>query len=284
MNGASKGTSGVVDLGTVITSHQDISNLALKSEVALVQQFADGLSEDIGNLEDSKQDKIADLDTIRSGAALGATALQTETYKGTVTGVKINGSTKSPTSGVVDLGTVITAHQDISGKQDKLISGSTIKTINGQSLLGSGNITISGGSGDGGTSSGGGSTIQEYIMLDGTSRSIQLEANRAHILVAESGADYIINMPDCGWNNYDESCSLIIYSNGYGEISIYPVGTQMMDWANDNPPTFEDDDIIEMSFRFIALGYSAIGIMACWTTYKNLVIHDPNSGGGYGDY
>lgn len=49
MNGASKGTSGVVDLGTVITSHQDISG---------------------------KQDKITDLETIRSGAAAGATALQ----------------------------------------------------------------------------------------------------------------------------------------------------------------------------------------------------------------
>lgn len=34
---------------------------------------------------------------------------------------------------------------DISGKQDKLISGTNIKTINNQTLLGSGNITISGG-------------------------------------------------------------------------------------------------------------------------------------------
>lgn len=50
MNGVSKGTSGVVDLGTVITTHQDISG---------------------------KQDIISDLATIRSGAALGATALQT---------------------------------------------------------------------------------------------------------------------------------------------------------------------------------------------------------------
>lgn len=71
------------------------------------------------------------------------TALQTEQYKGTVTGVKINGSTKSPSSGtvdigsvvtsikingstkspssgVLDLGTVITSHQDISGKMDKI--------------------------------------------------------------------------------------------------------------------------------------------------------------------
>ena len=38
---------------------------------------------------------------------------------GTVTGVKMNGTTKNPTNGVVDLGTVITSHQDISGKADK---------------------------------------------------------------------------------------------------------------------------------------------------------------------
>ena len=41
-----------------------------------------------------------------------------------------------------------TAIQDISGKQDKLISGTNIKTINHKSLLGSGNIQIQGG-GDG---------------------------------------------------------------------------------------------------------------------------------------
>lgn len=37
---------------------------------------------------------------------------------GTITGIKMNGSTKG-SSGVVDLGTVITSHQDISGKADK---------------------------------------------------------------------------------------------------------------------------------------------------------------------
>lgn len=92
----------------------------------------------------SKQDVIGDLDDIRQGAAKGATALQsyTEQYKGTVTGVKVNGTTKNPSNGVVDLGTVITSHQDISGKQDTLVSGTNIKTINGNSLLGKGNIAI----------------------------------------------------------------------------------------------------------------------------------------------
>lgn len=47
------------------------------------------------------------LDGIASGATANA---------GTVTGVKVNGTTLNPTDGVVDIGTVLTAHQDISGK------------------------------------------------------------------------------------------------------------------------------------------------------------------------
>ena len=86
-----------------------------------------------------------DLDSsVQASLGKADTALQsyTEQYKGTVTGVKINGTTKNPSSGVVDLGTVITSHQDISGKQDKLVSGTNIKTINSNSILGSGNISV----------------------------------------------------------------------------------------------------------------------------------------------
>lgn len=52
---------------------------------------------------------------------------------GTITGIKMNGASKG-TSGVVDLGTVITAHQDISGKVDKTT------TVNGHAL--SGNVSV----------------------------------------------------------------------------------------------------------------------------------------------
>lgn len=38
-----------------------------------------------------------------------------------------------------------TARSGLSGKQDTLVSGTNIKTINNESLLGSGNISISGG-------------------------------------------------------------------------------------------------------------------------------------------
>ena len=50
---------------------------------------------------------------------------------GTITGIKMNGETKG-TSGVVDLGNVLTEHQKL-------------KTINNQSIVGEGNITIQGG-------------------------------------------------------------------------------------------------------------------------------------------
>lgn len=129
---------------------------AIKSFNEIVA-FLDGISDSadlesiIASIEQqiaAKQDKITDLDTIRSGAAKGTTALQSYTETdpvfsksaaagitssdisnwngktsntGTVTGVKINGTTKSPTNGVVDLGAVITSHQDISGKVDKVI-------------------------------------------------------------------------------------------------------------------------------------------------------------------
>lgn len=49
--------------------------------------------------------------------------------KGTVNSVKMNGSALTITDGAVDLGTVITEHQDISGKQDKL-SDAQILAVN----------------------------------------------------------------------------------------------------------------------------------------------------------
>lgn len=167
-----------------------------------------------------KQDSISDLAAIRSGAALGATSVQTETdptvpawakaatkptytaaevgalpastsipsktsdltndsgyidtetdpvfsasvaagitssditnwnsktsNTGTITGITMNGASKG-TSGVVDLGTVITAHQDISGKADKSAAiGSLSLSLNSTDYK----ITLSGTKVDGTT-------------------------------------------------------------------------------------------------------------------------------------
>ena len=226
MNGASKGTSGVVDLGTVLTEHQDISGKvdktlnakafegitiktsntteAINANKAAIQSYANNLIElgvdttkgfnvpvkidshdfygcltgryvaggegyflsgsilcvggetyvkdiyigptgyysELVNIKNDNDLNTTSKDLI--GAINEVNTLAKSKGNGTITEVKMNGASKG-TSGVVDLGTVITAHQDISGKQDKLISGTNIKTINGESVLGSGDITISSG-------------------------------------------------------------------------------------------------------------------------------------------
>ena len=93
----------------------------------------------------AKQDAISDLSTIRSGAALGATALQsvpseyvTETElnnKGYITSIPSEYVTETE---LTNKGYATTSQ--VNAKQDTLVSGTNIKTINGTSILGSGDI------------------------------------------------------------------------------------------------------------------------------------------------
>jgi uncharacterized protein YjdB len=59
-------------------------------------------------------------------------------YKSRYTGEQID-------AGIAKANTALQEHQDLSSKQDKLVSGTTIKTINGNSILGEGNLVIEGG-------------------------------------------------------------------------------------------------------------------------------------------
>ena len=138
----------------------DLSGYYTKTEIDNLESsqniYIQGLDEKIGNLEEEtnttnslqsqaiseldsrvkaleeapsvdisgKQDIITDLEDIREGASLGKTALQS---------IPSEYITES------ELGS------SLNGKQDTLISGSSIKTINGESILGSGNIEIKGG-------------------------------------------------------------------------------------------------------------------------------------------
>ena len=138
-----------------ISTDVDLSNIATKAELNTKQdtlisgtniKSINGTSLlSSGNMElatkeelNTKQDVISDLDTIRSGAALGATALQSV-------------PSEYVTEQWVNEQGFLKEHQDISNlatkgelneKQDTLVSGTNIKTINGTSLLGSGNIVI----------------------------------------------------------------------------------------------------------------------------------------------
>lgn len=135
---------------------------------------------------------------IQTSLGKANTALQsyTEQYTGTITGVSANG-TSIATSGVANIpaastskygvtklssstsststslaataSAVKSAYDLANSKQDKLTSGTNIKTVNGQSILGSGDITISSG-GDYLPLTGG--TITGDLTLTGTGNFI----------------------------------------------------------------------------------------------------------------
>lgn len=104
MNGASKGTSGVVNLGTVITAHQDISGKANKSELATVA--TSGSYNDLSNKPSipdtstfatkselsSKQNTINDLASIRINSGKGVADMSSNS-DGTVVYTLANGDT-----------------------------------------------------------------------------------------------------------------------------------------------------------------------------------------------
>lgn len=194
MNGTSKGTSGVVDLGTVITEHQSLEGYVQDTDLAAVATSgsytdltnkpvipAAQVQSDWNQSDNSSVDFIKNkptIPTVPTNVSAFTNDAGYTTNTGTITGITMNGTSKG-TSGVVDLGTVVTdisGKQDVidtshkldadlvddttstnkfvtasdkstwNGKQDELVSGTNIKTINNESILGSGNITISGGS------------------------------------------------------------------------------------------------------------------------------------------
>lgn len=215
-----------------------------------------------------KSDLASDVQTSLGNAD---TALQsyTEQYKGTVTGIKVNGSTKSPSSGVVDLGTVITSHQDISGKQDKLVSGTNIKTINGESILGSGNITISGGSGSGG-GSGSYVPMPETFIEQGATLEHTLSPNTSlYAYLVGSGSVKIYLQEPTSFDVVNEY-TIIFRTFGFGNaITI----NKTIIWANGKSPVLSDsnNEIIEISVKCInAPMYDGIQYLGTWAKYETI--------------
>ena len=75
----------------------------------------------------------------------GAGLVPTPTYGSIKKYLNVNGSWTAVKSSELDNDSGFITESELATKQDKLISGSTIKTINGQSVLGEGNIEIQSG-------------------------------------------------------------------------------------------------------------------------------------------
>ena len=127
--------------GTLSADDQRYDDAAIRSEIA------------------AKQDKLVSGVTIRSinGQSLlgaGNLDIETETYILPPASAEVLGGVKKGANvNIAADGTLSVAppyddthvNQRIDGKQDKLVSGTNIRTVNGQTLLGNGNITIEGG-------------------------------------------------------------------------------------------------------------------------------------------
>ena len=165
-------------------------------------QSLDGIIASIEQQIAHKQATISDLATIRGGAAKGATSVQPA---------------------------------DLEGKQDKLVSGSNIKTINGQSLLGSGDITIKGG----GESYAGNYPIEEvYSTFD-----ISLYPNTYYIATI-TGEETFITLEDA--ENENIVNEYIIEIRVKSEFLSASLHADIV-WANGDVPSFDSGKVYVIS-------------------------------------
>lgn len=133
-----------------------------------------------------------------------------------------------------------------SGKQDKLVSGTNIKTVNGESILGSGDITISGGS------SGGGSGAYPWVSIEGD--TIELMPNTYYTGDRGDPLNVILGEP------LEDVTSEYVFMIYNASIDPLPVAFEEdIIWANGAPPF--------NSFCFTEV--SIIEYCGVWVEYKD---------------
>lgn len=154
-SGAAKGATALqqsnVDGELSPASHNPVQNAVVTQAVSQIGEtmgmmytMIEGIDEKVEN----KQDTIDDLSTIRDGASKGATALQSVPRE-YVTQRELQERSYATT-------TQVDAKQDVISDLEAIREGAakgataiqSVKTINGESIVGSGDITIQGGGGD----------------------------------------------------------------------------------------------------------------------------------------
>lgn len=137
-------------------------------------------------------------------------------------------------------------------EDEALVSGENIKTINGESILGSGNITISG----------------SYVSMSNTwydSPSSVTIAPNSSTEIADLGLTSIaINLTDPTDNSVVNTYTLIIRKFGFGNAFTFD---KTIFWANDNAPVFDttaSDEFVEISIKRTFEGY----YLGTWAKYS----------------
>lgn len=105
-------------------------------------------------------------------------------------------------------------------KQDALVSGTNIKTINNESLLGSGNITIQGGSG-------GDTNVIETVKVNGTAltpdtnKAVNITSIPASIVTQDVTHRFVSDTEKTTWNGKQNALQYYGESDGEAHIYIY---------------------------------------------------------------
>lgn len=235
-----------------------------------------------------------------------------QSYKGTVTNITINGSTKAPSGGVVDLGSVgtyskpstgipksdlasdvqsalvnannaVTREQiadmeviqtqgfegSLSGKlyalpdeatgeeDDILLSKNTVKTINGESIFGSGDITI-GGSGSAQL------PLNNVVLILNGGRLAIPSGKVTELAQQQTGGGTFALSADK--KDGEDNVWVIRFAISKDNLGIYQVVADegySIKWANGVAPTFEKGKFYELSFRLISQTFLGV-----WASFE----------------
>lgn len=145
--------------------------------------------------------------------------------------------------------------ESVSVQTRELVDTSNVKTINGQSLLGSGDITISGSSGS-------------YVPMSNTwydsPSSVTIAPNSSVEIADLATSSIAINLTEPTDNSVVNTYTLIIRKFGFGNAFTFD---KTIIWANDNAPVFDttaSDEFVEISIKRNFEGY----YLGTWAKYS----------------
>ena len=170
-------------------------------------------------------------------------------------------------AGSVKLATEDMVNESLSSKQDTLVSGSNIKTINNQSILGEGNITIEGGSG--GTS--------DYDQLEN-----RPQINNVTLSGNKTLSDLGINNFDGDYNNLSNKPDIPSALSDLTEDETHRVvtDTEKSNWNNKSSgDTLPIGAIVEYNGTTVPQGYEKVSdgsFLDIYSTSEQIIGKDEN--------
>lgn len=204
----------------------DGKQLSTEDFTTLLKQKLDGLSNyDDTAIQESVSKLRTDLDTLVNGD--------------TTTSIKTFNEVIAFLDGLEDteeLASIIASiERQIAAKQETLVSGTNIKTINGESILGSGDIVINGGS------SSGGSGAYAEVSHGTSDTTFTLTPNTFHVWDEVASLDLSFGEETSGVANE------FLFQFTSGATATTLTLPSDIKWANDTAPTIAENMIYQIS-------------------------------------